>query len=473
MNCKNLILCLLLPFICGRSFAQKVSVSGRLDSLFSTLAVQHQFSGSVLIAEKGKVVYKGARGIADEQSKTLNNVQTIFELASCSKQFIGVGIALLHRDGVLQYNDDITRYLPELSRFKGVTIYNLLHHTSGLPEFLADFRKEWHNKHIATNADLIAYYAAGQQPLDFEPNSRYQYCNTNYALLATIIERVSGRELGEFLSARIFKPLKMDRTFVYNRRLQPRLVQNYAYGYVWLKNSFEKVTEDDERNGSERMTYYMDGIVGAAKVNSTVEDLYKWMKAVQEHALLKPGEWEEVLALSTTRDGKKVSYGFGFELRKKEGKLLSYGHTGSWDGYTTLLFHDAQKDRTIIVLNNFDKGVCPYEEIKAILDDTVAVNPIPRKVHLPVSAIEKFAGVYKDPDHPATEHIISYLDGHLVYNTNEVQWDMRFFPVAGNVFRAIRQGGADGLLRFTRQADGSLTLEMLEYGSLVGKGILQ
>jgi CubicO group peptidase (beta-lactamase class C family) len=472
MNCKTLILCLLLPLLCGNSLGQnRSSISKRLDSLFSALTVQNQFSGSVLIAEKGKVLYKGGKGLRDELTREPNNAQTVFELASCSKQFTGVAIALLHREGKIDYNADITRYLPELNHFKGVTIYNLLRHTSGVPECLAGFRKDWKNDRIATNKDVIDYYAIRKDTLEFQPDSRYRYCNTNYALLATIIERVSGQDIGTYLSEKIFKPLKMDRTFIYNRRLSPREISNYAYGYVWLKNSFEKATEDDEKSGGARMSYYMDGIVGNAKVNSTVEDLYKWISALKSDQLLTRQEFNEVMATSYTSNNKAVSYGFGFEVRKKDDSILSYGHTGCWDGYITFIYYNVAKDRTVIVLNNFEKGVCPYDNIAEILDNKPSSNRLPKKVDLPAPSISKYAGEYIDPESPSTKHTLTYLDKHLIYNTNEVNWDMRFFPISENSFQAIRQGGADGVIKFTLQSDGTIALEMTQYGQIVGKGI--
>ncbi len=472
MNCKKLILCLVLPLLSGNSFGQKQSPTvQRLDSLFNVLTAQNQFSGSVLIAEKGKVLYEAGKGLRDELTGKPNNAQTVFELASCSKQFTGVGIALLHREGKIDYNADITHYLPELTDFRGVKIYNLLRHTSGIPEYLAGFRKDWKNDRIATNQDVIDYYAMHKDTLEFQPDSRYKYCNTNYALLATIIERVSGQDIGTYLSEKIFKPLKMDRTFIYNRRLSPRKISNYAYGYVWLKNSFEKTTEDDEKYGGGRMSYYMDGIVGNVKVNSTVEDLYKWISALKNNQLLSQQEFNEVVATSYTSNNKAVNYGFGFEVRKKEDSILSYGHTGSWDGYITLIYYNVTKDRTVIVLNNFEKGVCPYDRIAEILDNKPSSNPLPKKADLPAPSIRKYAGEYIDAESPATKHILTYLDKHLIYNTNDVNWDMRFFPTSENTFQAIRQGGADGMIKFAQQSDGTITMEMLQYGQIVGKGI--
>lgn len=470
MNCKKLVpyfFCLLTT-VC--SFGQQQPVAKRLDSLFNSLAAQNQFNGSVLIAEKGKILYQSGKGYSNELTKKQNNTATIFELASCSKQFIGVGIALLHRDGKINYNDDITQYIPELSSFKGVSIYNLLHHTSGIPEFLSKFREDWKKESIATNQDVINYYASRKDTLEFQPGTQYRYCNTNYAFLATIIERESGKCLNSYLSEKIFKPLKMDRTFIYNRRLSPRKLKNYAIGYVWIKNSFEKATEDDKRVG-DMMSYYMDGIVGSAKVNSTVEDIYKWVKALNSNQLLTQQELGEVMEVSQTSNNKNVPYGFGFDLRKKEGRLYSYGHTGSWDGYSTFIYHNLQQDRTIVVLNNFEKGVAPYDDIVAILDNKPSSGRMRKRIYLSEEEISKFAGAYTDSEDSSAKHIITCLQGHLIYNTDKLNWDMRFFPTSENTFQAIRQAGVDGVMTFTKQSDGTMKLEMTQYGQVIGKGL--
>jgi CubicO group peptidase (beta-lactamase class C family) len=470
MNFKKPILAIILVVSTALSFGQKGTQTKRLDSLFTSLAAQNQFSGSVLIAEKGKIIYKGGKGFSNEETKAPNNPQTIFEVASCSKQFIGVGIALLHRENKLNYTDDITAYIPELTSFKEVTIYDLLHHTSGIPEYLfGEFTTDWKNERIATNEDVIAYYAARKDSLEFAPHSAHQYTNTNYVFLATIIERVSGQKLNDYLTQKIFKPLKMNRTFIYNRRFEPKKVKNYATGYVWVNNSFEKATEDDKRVG-RMVPYYLDGIVGNAKVNSTVEDLYKWMEGLKNNQLLTQKEFDEVMAITKTADGEEVSYGFGFDVRKK-GDNISYGHTGSWDGYITLMHYSSKSDRTVIVLNNFKNGVCPYETISEILDNKPTSNEFIKKVPLPEEKIKSFVGEYTDPENPAQKHLISYLDGHLVYNTEKLNWDMRFFPSSENTFQAIRQGGTDGVMKFMPQSDGTMKLEMTQYGQVIGNGI--
>jgi CubicO group peptidase (beta-lactamase class C family) len=470
MNLKKLILPFTLILSVSLSFGQKMTQTKRLDSLFTALAEQNQFNGSVLIAEKGKIIYKNGKGFSNEITKAPNNSQTIFELASCSKQFIGVGIALLRRENKLNYTDDITIHIPELTSFKGVTIYDLLRHTSGIPEFLfGEFTSDWKNDRIATNQDVVAYFAERKDSLEFAPRSAHQYTNTNYVFLATIIERASGQKLNDYLTQRIFKPLKMNRTFIYNRRLEPKKVKNYATGYVWINNSFEKAAEDDKRVG-QMVPYYLDGIVGNAKVNSTVEDLYKWMEAIKNNRLLTQKEFNEVMEITKTTDGEEVSYGFGFEVRK-QGDNINYGHTGSWDGYITFIHYSSGNDRTILVLNNFKNGVYPYETISELLDNKPASNEFVKKVPLTEEKIKSFVGEYTDPEDPTQKHLISYLDGHLVYNTDKLNWDMRFFPSSENTFQAIMQGGTDGAIKFTPQSDGTMKLEMTQYGQVIGNGI--
>lgn len=469
MNFKNLVVIAFLFLTTNVCLGQKNNTEKRLDSLFTSLSEQNQFSGSVLIAEKGKIIYKGGKGFSNEKTKEKNNSKTIFELASCSKQFIGVGIVLLHRDGKIDYTDDITEYIPELSNFKGVKIYDLLRHTSGIPEFLGKFREDWKNQKIATNQDVINYYAQRKDTLEFKPTSTHQYCNTNYVFLATIIERISNQKIEDFLSKKIFKPLKMDRTFIYNRRENPKKLKNYAYGYTWVNNSFEKATEDDPKIG-DMTAYYLDGIVGNAKVNSTAEDIYKWINALKNNTLISQKEFDEVMEITKTTDNQDVTYGFGFEVRKKENSI-SYGHTGSWDGYITFIHYNSATDRTIIVLNNFRNGVYPYETINEIMDNKPSTNEFVKKVNVEESEIKKYTGTYHDLNDASEKHIITYLNGYLIYNTDKASWDMRFFPTSNNTFQAVRQGGTDGVMTFTKLSDGTMQLEMTQYGQVIGNGI--
>ncbi|RQO31839.1 serine hydrolase [Taibaiella sp. KBW10] len=463
---KLLFLLSCLSVMCFGQAKQQVQ---QLDSIFSMLSAQQQFNGTVLIAEKGKIFFEKGYGYSNEVNKEHNGIHTIFELASCSKQFTATAIILLKRQGKLDYKDKISKYLPELSFWDKVTIEDLLRHTSGLPEFLGDMAKDWDSTKIATNEDLLRFYAARKDSLQFEPKSKHRYCNTNYALLASIIERVSGKRYADFLAQNIFKPLKMNHTFIYNRREQPKKVRHDAIGYVWSRQSLKKIRSEEPGYG-EYTVYSLDGIVGTAKVNSSVTDVYKWVRALKDNTLLTKAEFEEMTAITKTSNGKDIPYGFGLMVSKGENRF-SFGHNGSWDGYATMIHHNMIKDRTIIILQNFKLGAFPYNNIVQILDKQTITTEFREKITLPAAEMEKYTGIYTDPENAGEAHAISYLDGHLFYNTTKVNWDMRFFPIKSNEFLGLRQGNYDSILRFTTLDNGDTKMEVVESGTIIGSGI--
>lgn len=464
----RIITTLICLFVSLESFSQNTPQQ-RLDSVFSIMHAQNQFNGTVLIAQAGKVIFSKGYGYQDTLSKHSNTAETIYELASCSKQFTAAAIVLLHRKGMIHYQDSLIKFIPELASWKGVTIYDLLRHTSGIPEYIVDMPDHWDHTKIATNDDLIRFYAARKDTLLFAPGSRHSYSNTNYALLATIAERVSGMSLAELLKKDIFLPLKMNNTFIYNSRQHPQKIKNRATGYVWKKNSFDKITPENPNYG-DSLAFYLDGIVGNAKVNSTAKDVYKWIVALKSNTFFTPDEFSLMTAITKTHKGRSIPYGFGLDLSGGNDNL-SFGHTGSWDGYATFIYHNMGKDRTIITLQNFKLGAYPFKTITQILDNKPTVIEYAKKISLPRIEIEKFAGNYTNEENKDEQQEITFLDGHLIHNSNTIKWDMRFFPIGENQFQAIRQGGADGVIKFTEMENGDTKLEMLQHGKVIGTGI--
>ena len=147
----------------------------------------------------------------------------------------------------MQYTDKISKYLPELGFWENVTIYDLLRHTSGIPDFLKYMPDNWDHNKIADNNDLIKVLAAKKDTLEFTTKSRHSYSNSNYILLGSIVEKVSGKKFPDFLSDRVFKPLKMKNTFVYCRHKYPKKIDNFAYGYVWEDGGFKKILEENSQ----------------------------------------------------------------------------------------------------------------------------------------------------------------------------------------------------------------------------------
>ncbi|MFN4315636.1 MAG: serine hydrolase domain-containing protein [Chitinophagaceae bacterium] len=273
LNLKAIILFLIIG---NFSFAQ--SRIQKIDQLIDSLILQQKFNGNILIAERGEIIYERSYGIANEATNEKLNRNSIFELASCSKQFTAMGIVILKENSKLNLNDKISQYIPELSIYSKISIRNLLHHTGGLPDYMSIMDTVWDKSKIATNDDIIKIFSKHEPEVLFEPNTKHEYSNTGYVLLASIIERVSGLSYADFLEKFIFKPLEMRNSFVYNRRLSPRKIENYAFGYIFIKSQNKYVLPDDfERT---KMVYWLDGVVGDGTVNSNVIDLLKWDRAL-------------------------------------------------------------------------------------------------------------------------------------------------------------------------------------------------
>lgn len=212
----KIITTLILSFWGITSIAQKPIKS--IDSIFTSLHTGKKFNGNVLIAEKGKVLYKKSFGLANESTGEQLTENSVFELASVSKQFTAMGIVLLHRQGKVNYDDQLVKYMSELYIYPKVTIRQMLNHTSGLPDYESLMDSLYDKKSIATNQTIIDMLIKHHPTLLFESGTKWEYSNTAFALLATIIERLSGMSYPDFLQKEIFQPLNMNNTLVYTRR---------------------------------------------------------------------------------------------------------------------------------------------------------------------------------------------------------------------------------------------------------------
>lgn len=366
----------------------------KIDSLLNSLYSKEKINGNFLIAEKGKVIYSHSFGLANETTKDKLNENSIFELASCSKQFTAMAIMILKEEGKLSLDDKIIKYIPELSNYNGVTVRNLLNHTGGLPDYMELMDSLFDKSNIATNKDIIQIFHKYQPTILFEPNTKYEYSNTGYALLASIIEKVSGLTYADYLSKTIFKPLKMKNTFVYSRRLSPKKIDNYALGYVY-SDSLKKYFLPDELKETN-MVIWLDGIVGDGTVNSTINDLLKWDRALYTNKLLTQEAMKEVFEVATLNDASKTKYGFGWVIDDNAdfGKISS--HSGGWPGYVTYIERHITQDKTIIILQNHDNVSIPVKSIRSILyNKPLPVQKIRKEISFTSEQLKKFAGVYE------------------------------------------------------------------------------
>ncbi len=348
-----------------------------------------------MVAENGKIIFQKSYGYANFDTKQLLNDSSVFELASVSKQFTATAILLLKDKGKLKLTDSLRQYFPELP-YSGISIYQMLTHTSGLPDYEEAMNEKWDHSKIAFNKDMIAFLAKEKLPVLFAPSTKWTYSNTAYALLASIVEKVSGQTFSEFMAANIFKPLQMNHTRIYNtRRSLKDTIANYAFGFVY-NDSLKKHLMPDSV-AELKFVNYLDGIQGDGTVNSTTADLLKWDRSIKNHTLLseatQKGMMKEQAMVDTV---KKSHYGFGVFMEKTDlGYIIS--HSGGWPGYTTYLARNVDKDQTFIVLSN---NSSPSPTITTALQHILNGKPVVmayqhKEINIDSVTLQQFVGKYK------------------------------------------------------------------------------
>jgi CubicO group peptidase (beta-lactamase class C family) len=391
MNLKFMtviIFLLFVPFTFGQNGIQII------DSVITAAYNEGMLNGNVLIAEKGRIIYNRSFGFANETTKEKLNENSVFGLASVSKQFTAMAIVILKEQGKLNYDDKITKYLPELNTYDNITIRNMLNHTCGLPDIdqITNSReaKEYQSTRlvgkIATNKDVVAFLNLYKPKLKFNPGAKSEYCNTGYILLGSIIERVSGSAYAKFLDKVIFKPLEMKNTFVLSPETVPDKIKNYAYGYIYSEGSKKYLSVDSLLNNN--LQVMTDGSSG---IYSTVIDLLKWDRALYTDKLVSFSSIKEIFEPAVLSDNTKTSYGFGWFIREDPNYGKSVFHTGGDRGYITCIDRNIDHDKTVIILENHDQGVFPVDIINRNLYNIA----FPDEAILSQQQLDALSGTYE------------------------------------------------------------------------------
>ncbi|TDQ17105.1 CubicO group peptidase (beta-lactamase class C family) [Algoriphagus boseongensis] len=309
-------------------------------------AQKEGFSGVVLVAEDGKIQFERAIGLRSFEKNIPLLTTDIFELASVSKQFTAMMVMISKEKGLLNFDDPVTNYLD--IPYQGITIRNLLTHTSGLPDYQAIMDAHWDKSKVATNKDILEYLNRYSPPKLFEPGEKYEYSNTGYVLLASIVEKANGKDFIELSREWIFRPLGMNDTDI--RTLEEKAaVTNFAAGH--LKDSTGNFVNANKFHSSD-YTVWLGGRKGPGRVSSTAGDLLKWDQALYTEKLVSQKTLEEAFSPFILLDGTRSFYGFGWEIEPKSpfGKMVM--HTGDNPGYKTIIVRFIEENKTIIVLNN-------------------------------------------------------------------------------------------------------------------------
>ncbi len=356
----------LFPFLFTVTISIAQNNSQKLDSLFISLYTYGQINGNVLVAENGQPIYQKSFGYSNIKTKTLNNENSGFSLASVSKVFTSTAILQLKEKGEIKLDDFVIKYFPDFP-YPEITIRHLLTHTSGLPE-LEIFRqqvKDNPNK-IFSNKDLLPTLKSLKQPLSFKPNDKYQYTNTNYILLALLVEKISNISFQEYLQKNIFSPAKMTNTYFQKDNSQTGnkdRVIDYDYPFLF---STELENVDSLKNYRVRMLN-LSGFVGNGNIITTCADILKFDKELYGGKLLKQSSLKEAFTpnklnnsqtVQTNVGGEKASYGLGWFILTDSSSGKIVGHTGGVPGALSILLRNIDKKQTVILFDNaFDKSL--------------------------------------------------------------------------------------------------------------------
>ncbi len=316
---------------------EHVKKSKQLHKYFNKRHNKNGFNGAVLFAEKGEVIYKNTFGYLNFKTKEKIKLNTKFQIASVSKPFTSYAIMLLKQEGELNYEDSIQQYFPKFP-YKGITIRLLLIHKSGLPEYFYFADKLWKDKKKPiTNNDVINLMIEQQPQRYYLPNKKYNYINTNYCLLAAIVEKITGDTFEEFMHEEIFEPLEMNNTFIYNKSRDSKH-ENVAIGYIKRRRR----AEDS----------YLNGVVGDKGVYTTVEDLLKFDRALYNGEPVEKEILEEAFKPAHKRLYINDNYGFGWRINAADSTNKIVYHTGWWKGFRSYFIRELGKKKTIIILSN-------------------------------------------------------------------------------------------------------------------------
>lgn len=341
--------------------SRQIIIARRLDSLFTKLYAEGSFNGSVLVAKAGKVIYRKTKGICDYVSKRSLCDSSMFQLASVSKVITATAVLMLHDRKSLDIDKTFDFYFPDFP-YKDITVKELLNHRSGLPNYIYALNKEMQEPDSKmTNKEMYRRFISKKPKLYYKPDFRFDYCNTNYALLGLLIEKVTGSSYGEFVKREIFTPLGMNNTGTINDITPNSLLATKAYDAKWRPVDLDA----------------SDYVLGDKSIYSTPYDLFLFSTALYENKLLKPKTQQ--LAYTAYSPEKKLSnYGYGWRMKNFNDPVKKeVYHNGWWHGYRSAFHRRLNDSLTIIILSNqLNKVAHQTIKVYQIIDgiNTVEIN---------------------------------------------------------------------------------------------------
>ena len=337
-----------------------VDLSLKVDAAVEAQRKSQKIPGvSLAVCLNGKLVKATGYGLGNVEWSGAVTPETIFQTGSVGKQFTSMAVMMLVEAGKIALDDKVSKYIPESPQiWNEVTIRSLLTHTSGISDYggeedlmgkgVINFRKDY------TEEELVKAFAT--MKMDFQPGEKWSYSNTGYVLLGVVIHRVTGEFYGDFLQARIFKPLAMSSTHIIS---EANIVPQRSGGYRLVKGELK-----NQEWVSPALNTTADGAL-----YTNVLDLAKWDAALREKKFVKASTYELMWSPVKLNDGKTYPYGFGWFLEDKGG-FKAVSHTGSWQGFAMAINRYEKDGLTVIVMTNLDSDNCKPEKI---VEDVAAI----------------------------------------------------------------------------------------------------
>ena len=324
-----------------------------IDTFFREKNKRVEFNGTILFADHGRIIHKGSYGLISPDGKDSLSIHHRFQLASLSKPFTATAILLLEEQGLLKLSDTLGKFFPGFP-FKEITIEMLLTHRSGLGNYNYFVEEFWPNKNIPIpNDSVIAIMNRHVPKTYYQPNIQFDYSNTGYMLLASIVERVTKKEFSQFMKEAIFTPLQMKNTYVYSM-CSPFDDSLRLNGYDWK----DRMISD----------FYQNGVVGDKGIFSTVEDLFLFDQAIYSGLILKPETWQKAFqgSIPESEEPGANNYGYGWRLKTSFNGYEVVYHSGWWKGFRSYLIRNITLKQTVIVLDNMKRN--SFISVEELLD---------------------------------------------------------------------------------------------------------
>ncbi|NII28639.1 beta-lactamase family protein [Pseudoflavitalea sp. X16] len=461
------------------------NITARIDSFFLATGNDENINGNVLIAEKGKLIYQRSFGFADFEKTKRNKQNSSFNIASVTKTFTATAILQLREKGELQLDEFFIKYFPDFP-YPAVTIRNLLSHTSGLADleiFFEPLNKE--PGRIFTNADVIPCLKLYNKPLKFQPGDDWNYCNTNYELLALLVEKIGQQSFASYLQQHIFLPAGMINTYIETEKINREdtmSVKCYMPGKLY-QSTYMPV----DSVASPMIHYILDnfsGLQGQGMIVSTLPDLLKYDNALYTGKLLSNTSLKEAFTPVTLNKEKdynaslssrlgKAYYGLGWEIYADSsmGKVVSHG--GSYPGIMTLFLRNVSKKQTIILFDNTNWTGIFFMGHMALrmLNEMPVINLLPKKSIARVyglslmengseTAINSLLELRTDTIHYTVSekefNTLGYqflMDGYIQKAVETFRLNSLLFPASFNVYDSY----ADALVK-NNQKDAAIVM---------------